>query len=335
MCDRVVPDLGELRGELRAAGLFELREGRSLVELVALVAAMVAGLWAIASYGTYAALALVPVLALICTSFAMYGHECSHRSLSASPRRNAVIAHLTFTVFSGLSTSYWRNKHDRLHHGHPNVEGVDPDIKPFPFASSQGGHDACGPKERFFQRYFQRWLFWPMSTLMCVGMRRSSIVHMWRAPRNRAWAIEVACLAIHHVGWIGVPLAIWGLRGFAVYATIWAGVGILLALIFAPAHMGLPVIAEARHDWVHQLQTTRNLQVPRPLSFFFVGLDYQIEHHLFPKIPHANLPRAAAITQAWCARHGIEYTTTPYVQALAGSIAFMGSAWRTPSAVVA
>ena len=156
-----------------------------MVELAALIAVFVAGLVAVDHYGVWVAVALMPVLSMLATSIAMFGHECSHRSLSASPRRNAFFGYLLFTVFSGLSTSYWRRRATIGAHGHPNVESVDPDIKPFPFSSSADGHHACGPKERFFQRYFQRWLFWPMSTLMCIGMRRSSIVHMWRSPRSR------------------------------------------------------------------------------------------------------------------------------------------------------
>src|SRR5438874_13689864 len=123
---------------------------------------------------------------------AMLGHEGSHKSFSASPLRNTILTHLTFPLFSGLSLSYWHDKHDRRHHGHPNVEGHDPDIKPFPFSSSAGGHAACGAKERWFQRNLQRWVFWPMSTLMCVGMRRSSVLHVWRQRRlDRRWAAEV------------------------------------------------------------------------------------------------------------------------------------------------
>ena len=84
------------------------------------------------------------VAAVFATSIAMLGHEGSHRSFSASPTRNALLVHLAFPLFSGLGALYWRDKHDRLHHGHPNVEGVDPDIKPFPFASSRGDHETCG-----------------------------------------------------------------------------------------------------------------------------------------------------------------------------------------------
>ena len=144
--------------------------------------------------------------AVLCTSTAMLGHEGSHRSFSASPFRNALIAYFAFPLFSGLGALYWREKHDRLHHGHPNVEGEDPDIKPFPFASSRGDHERCGPGERWFQRKFQHWAFWPMSTLMALGMRRSSILYLLRYPRRngvtRAWFIEVACMtrALHRRG---------------------------------------------------------------------------------------------------------------------------------------
>jgi fatty acid desaturase len=327
------PDLAGLRSELRDAGMFERRELRSWLELAVLATALAACLVAVSTYG-WLAVPLLPAGSVIATTIAMYGHEGSHRSFSESPRRNELLTYLAFALFSGMSTSYWRNKHDRAHHATPNVEGQDPDIKPFPFASSSGGHAVCGPKERFFQRHFQRWLFWPMSTLMVVGIRRSSLVHLARAPRTREWALEVACLVAHYTLWVIVPTIVWGLAGFAVYAAIWAGVGVLLALIFAPAHMGLPVAANPKQGWTHQLATTRNLEMPRAMSFFFVGLDYQIEHHLFPKIPHANLRRAAEISRAWCERHGVTYISTPYVEALAGSIGFMGTAWRYPAIVI-
>lgn len=323
--------LKSLRVELIAAGVFQHREVRSWLKLGAMAAALVGCLVGIAIVGWIAALALVPIAAVLCTSIAMFGHEGSHRSFSASPTRNAILCYLIFPLFGGLGALYWRNKHDRLHHGHPNVEGVDPDIQPFPFSSSRGDHERCGRKTRWFQRHFQRWLFWPMSTLMAAGMRRSSILYAVRYPKKReaAWWAEVTCMTLHYTGWLVIPALVWGpLAAFAVYASIWALVGVCLALVFAPAHMGLPIVADQNHDWRHQLETTRNLQLPRVVSFFFIGLDYQVEHHLFPKIPHANLPRAASITAAWCKRHHIPYQTLPYLDALDSAVTFMRDAWQ-------
>ncbi len=315
---------------MRIAGVFTYREGRSWLELVGMLTAVAGCLVGIAMLGWVAALGLIPVTAVLATSVAMMGHEGSHRSFSASPTRNAILTFIAFPLFGGLSALYWHNKHDRLHHGHPNVESKDPDIEPFPFASSRGVHSKAGPKTRWFQRNFQKWLFWPMSTLMAVGMRRSSLLYLLRYPNKREakWMIEVACLTVHYTGWLLVPSLIWGpLVGFGVYAGIWGLVGVCLALVFAPAHMGLPIVTEQNHDWIHQLETTRNLELPRVISFFFIGLDYQVEHHLFPKIPHANLPRAARITAEWCKKHGIVYQSEPYLHALADAARFMSMGW--------
>src|SRR3954465_6569396 len=94
--------LASLRAELRSAGVFEHREFRSLLKLGAMFAAVGAMLTAIALIGWVAALVLIPVAAVLCTSIAMYGHEGSHRSFSSSPAANAVVLHLMFPLFSGL-----------------------------------------------------------------------------------------------------------------------------------------------------------------------------------------------------------------------------------------
>ena len=205
------PELATLRAELRTAGLFEHRELRSWLKLAVMGTSLAVGLIAIAHWGVLVAIPIIPACGVLATSIAMFGHEGSHRSFSSSPARNSLLVHLVFPLFSGLSGLYWRDKHDRLHHGHPNVEGVDPDIKPFPFVSSQGDHEKSTSGLRWFQRNFQRYLFWPMSTLMAIGMRRSSILYVARYPkkRERSWWTETACLTVHYTMWLVVPSLIW------------------------------------------------------------------------------------------------------------------------------
>lgn len=330
---QAVPELGSLRQELRAAGVFEHQEVRSWLKLGVLLSGVAASIYVIYLYGWVAAFCLVPVCAVLSTSAAMLGHEGSHRSTSKSPGRNAAMAYFTFPIFSGLSLMYWREKHDRLHHGHPNVEGVDPDIRPWPFVSSKGDHERATPGLRWFQRNFQKWAFWPMSTLMALGMRRSSLLHLIAWPKrngfNREWWQEVAALAVHYTAWLVIPSLLVGpLYAFLFYSAVWAGVGVFLALIFLPAHAGLPVVKEQNKDWIHQLETTRNLEMSRFLSFFFIGLNFQVEHHLFPKIPHQKLRLAARITRAWCEKHGIPYYSEPYLHALRDAAAYMATGYE-------
>ncbi len=260
----------------------------------------------------------------------MLGHEGSHRSFSKSPGRNAFVTHLAFPMFSGLSALYWREKHDRLHHGHPNVEGVDPDVRPWPFVSSKGDHERSTPGLRWFQRNFQAWAFWPMSTLLAIGMRRSSVIYLFDYPKKhgfkKEWWMDVAALATHYVGWLLVPALIFGpLVAFCVYFALWGGVGVCLALVFSPAHIGLPIMAEQNNDWLHQLETTRNLEMPKIVSFFFIGLDYQAEHHLFPKLAPQRLREIAPAVRKACEEHGVAYRTASWPVTLRGAFAHLRS----------
>ncbi|MDX2092277.1 MAG: acyl-CoA desaturase [Kofleriaceae bacterium] len=313
--------------------MFQHHELRSWAKLAFLLGGTGACIAGIAMYGWMAALFLVPIASVLSTAAAMMGHEGSHRSFSSSNTRNAFLTYLAFPMFSGLSAMYWREKHDRLHHGHPNVEGMDPDIRPWPFVSSKGDHERGSPGLRWFQRNFQAWAFWPMSTLLALGMRRSSLLHLIAWPKrhghDRAWWLEVGSLTVHYTAWLVVPSIFFGpLAAFLVYAAIWAGVGVLLTLVFAPAHIGLPIMAAQNNDWLHQMETTRNLELPRFISFFFIGLDYQVEHHIFPKIPHQNLPLAAKITREWCEKNGVVHLSVPYLYALKDAAKFMARSFE-------
>ena len=326
----------ELRAELTAAGVFRHHEAASWLKLGGLLAVLGACLAGVALGPTWLAFVLIPVGAVCATSAAMLGHEGSHRSFSDRPSRNALLNHITFPLLGGLGALYWRHKHDGAHHGHPNVDGGDPDIDLWPMTSCAQGHERSGPGRRWFQRNLQGYMFWPLTLFLPVMMRRASIVHLVSLARagkiNRAWWTDTLCLAAHYTLWLVVPSLVWGFWPvFAVYMALWTIVGGMLALIFAPAHMGLPVIIDQNTDWLHQLETTRNLRLPRPLPFFFIGLDYQVEHHLFPKIPHQELPRAAAIVDAWCKRHGFPHLEIGYRDAVVEVTRFMRDAWKMPA----
>jgi fatty acid desaturase len=329
-------EMRALARELTAAGVFRHHEAASWAKLGLLLAGLAACLTVIATEGGWIAAGLVPVAAVLTTTAAMLGHEGSHRSFSASRGRNRLIQHLTFPLLSGLGALYWHHKHDGLHHGHPNVRGGDPDIDLWPMVSCREDHERSSPGLRWWQRNFQGAAFWPLTTLMPVVMRIPSLTHLGTVARTRgidaAWAADAICLGLHYTLWLVVPSLVWGVvPAVGLYMALWSIVGVLLALIFAPAHIGLPVVAGQHRDWLHQLETTRNLRVPRWLSWFFIGLDYQIEHHLYPRIAHQEMARAAVIVEAWSRRVGAPYRTIGYGAALVDVTRFMHGAWQRPA----
>jgi len=330
-------DMRALRAELVSAGVFRHHEAASWGKLFLLLAGLALCLVGIATWGWWAALGLVPVAAVLTTTAAMLGHEGSHRSFSASPLRNQILNYVTFPLLAGLGALYWRHKHDGLHHGHPNVVGDDPDVDLWPMVTTREAHEASPALLRWWQRRFQGLAFWPLTTMMPTVMRIPSVTFLARYPRRHGvtagWIADVACLVAHYALWLVVPSLVWGvLPALALYASLWGLVGVLLALIFAPAHIGLPVLRDQHRDWLHQLETTRNLQTPPWLSWFFIGLDYQIEHHLFPRIPHQEMARASAIVSAWAARVGAPYRRIAYGAALVDVTRFIDGAWNVGAA---
>lgn len=183
------------------------------------------------------------------------------------------------------------------------------------------------------QRHAQGWLWWPLTALFTWSIKVDSvgmlIRHVRRHGIDRAWLLDAGSQLVHYLGWLVIPSLVWGfLPVFAFYLALFAVVSVMLALVFTTGHMGLPILSEHSNGWDVQFQTTRNLELPRWLSFFFVGLDFQIEHHLFPKIPHAHLPRAAVIVRRWAEGLGVPYHSTTYGRAVAEVTRFVDNAWR-------
>ena len=91
-----------------------------------------------------------------------------------------------------------------------------------------------------------------------------------------------------------------------------AVVGVYLGCTFAPNHKGMPVLPpEARPDFLRrQVLTSRNISGNRLTSFLMGGLNYQIEHHLFPSMPRPNLRRAQRIVRPFCTANSVTYTET-------------------------
>jgi fatty acid desaturase/RNA polymerase-interacting CarD/CdnL/TRCF family regulator len=315
-------ELQVLRGELVANGMFEHRTAETAMKLVLLLLALGAVLAGIVLLPWWCGLFLVPLAAVPAVTAAMIGHEAAHGSFAASPRNNELVLHLVFPLFGGLGAQYWKHKHNHLHHGHPNILGRDPDVNVWPMALSSEEHARSGPLRRWVQRNLQGYLFWPLTLLLAFTMRIDTWSYVWSRARSRgfdrALGIDLACLVGHYSLWLAAPMLWFGVWPvLLVYAGLWATSGLLLALVFAPAHIGLPVMAIGRGGgWQQQLDTTRNLAMPGWLSWFFVGLDHQVEHHLFPRIPHQNLGRASRIVAPWCAQVGAPYHSIGYAASI-------------------
>ena len=331
-------DARELRKRLQRAGVFERREGAAWMAFIGLLAVF-ALLTAVQISGPlWLAVLIVPLQGLVLTPAAMHGHDGVHRAHSKRAWSNDLIGFLAFPLLGGLGAVYWRMKHNGAHHVHPNLiteDKSDPDMNMWPLATSRFAHDRSGPVRRLFQRTIQGYAFWPITMFMAPMMRVLSFVYLARYVRkkgvDRTVKLDLLCLAAHYTLWLLVPslfFGFWPVLG--VYLGAWAVVSVMLAVIFAPGHIGLPVVYDHGDFWSLQLQTTRNLKLPRGFGWYFVGLNYQIEHHLFQNIAAQQLPRAAPIVRQWCEEHGLPYYEATLGEGLAAVTRFLHDSWDTP-----
>lgn len=326
-------EIRALRQELSAAGVFERRARQTTLKLFFFLATAGALIAVTAAGPFWLGLVLLPVTAFFLAAAAMIGHEGGHRSFSSRPGANELLYHFLFPLMGGLGALQWKDKHNVRHHGHPNVVDVDDDMELWPLAHNHEAYLRSGRARRFMQRNFQAWLWWPITMLFSWSIKVDSIGFLIRSVKRhgvtRLWLLDLVAQLGHYTLWLVVPSLLWGFWPvFGFYLGVFALVSLMLALVFAPGHMGLPIRHDHPDGLLLQLETTRNLILPRWLSFFFVGLDHQIEHHLFPKIPHANLPRAAPIVRRWVEAKGLPYQRLPYLTALRVVTRYVKHAWR-------
>ena len=265
-------------------------------------------------------LAVAPFLAVMFTQFGFLGHDAGHRQVFGSRRANYVLGVLYGNLGVGLSYGWWVDKHNR-HHAHPNTEGADPDINPsaLVFSASQA-REARGLARLMFR--YQAYLFFPLLLLEAVSLHVASIRALTsRASRHRP--TETALLAAHAAGYLGVVFVVLPPVKAVVFILVQQGLfGLYLGSSFAPNHKGMLVLKAAdRTDFLRrQVLTSRNVRGGWLTDFALGGLNYQIEHHLFPSMPRPNLRRSQPLVRAFCAQLGVPYCEASlggsYAQAL-------------------
>lgn len=311
----------ELKSELDAAGLLGYHPAQVYAKFALLT--VVTGVFFAGAFLAPWWLRVPLFVVGVCfnVGLVMIGHDSGHGAVSRNAVVNDLPGYLTFPLLGGLSLPYWRYKHNTLHHSYPNVEGKDPDVTVFPMAMS--ANQRVGGGWRKFVHDHQAAFFWPLTAFTTLAMRFDSFTWhlgvgkkiMSRGER----AIDLACLVGHCFLWLVVPPVFFhaSLLGTLVVYVGWAALaGMLLGAIFIPAHMTKPVYAGYTDNFTLQLETTQDLKTNWLFSYLLIGLDYQVEHHLFQKMSHLNVKKAAPIVEAFCQRKGLPYHTQGWGAAL-------------------
>jgi fatty acid desaturase len=327
-------DFAELMRQVRAAGLLQRRPGYYLTKITVTGGLFVAA-WAVFVMvgDSWWQLAVAALLAVLFTQLAFLGHDAGHRQIFRSKRANDLVGLLHANLAVGLSYGWWVDKHNR-HHAHPNTEDKDPDIDigALAFTAAQA-RAKRGRVTRFIARH-QRYLFFPLLLLEAVQLHKSSLQALAaRGLPYRAW--EVVLLGLHTAGYLTAALLVLSPLKAAVFIVVQQALfGLYLGCSFAPNHKGMPILAaNDQNDFLRrQVLTARNVRGSRLTDFALGGLNYQIEHHLFPSMPRPHLRHAQPLVQAFCLQHGTAYCETTLRRSHAQAIRHLHDVGRPPPA---
>jgi linoleoyl-CoA desaturase len=255
-------------------------------------------------------------------------HDANHEAYSNSRFINLLMGSTLDLV--GGSSYMWRIKHNVIHHTYTNIVGVDTDIDLGSLA-----HLPPGPKPKSIHRFqfLYLWFFYGLLAIKWqwfddfrdlfrrrMGVCQVALPNWWESLRLFSGKAVFFCLmfvipATQHS--LGTVLLFYFFTSFVL--------GLMLSVVFQLAHC----VEEAnfRHadnkmtDWaIHQVETTANFARRSRLLTWYVGsLNYQIEHHLFPKICHLHYPALSPLVEQICAKFGVQYSSQETLSGAIGS----------------
>lgn len=259
-------------------------------------------------------------LAMVFGQIALVAHDLAHRQVFRRRRPSGIAGRIAGNLGIGMSYGWWMDKHTR-HHANPNHEELDPDVAPHVLVwSAAQARSSRGPR-RFVGRH-QAYLFFPLLTLQGINMHVSSVRALLRPSMNARWT-EAALLVVHAAAYASAVLSVLPPAKALVFVAVHKALfGVYLGCAFAPNHKGMPAPSEEdRRDFLRrQVLTSRDVCGGRLVDTALGGLNYQIEHHLFPSMPTPNLRRARPIVRRHCARLGIAYHETGLVRSYAQAL---------------
>ncbi|HWD04418.1 MAG TPA: acyl-CoA desaturase [Amycolatopsis sp.] len=247
------------------------------------------------------------LLAIAYTQLSFLGHDAGHKQILPGRRANNMLG-TALAGLVGLSYGWWVPKHAR-HHANPNLEESDPDIDLSALALSVRQGSRRAGFLRWMAKY-QAYLFFPLLLLEGIDLHWSGIKAVWRGDLKHR-RLEAVLLTAHGCAYLGAVFLLLppgvAVVFIAVHHAAW---GLYMGCSFAPNHKVMPHLEPGhRLDFLRrQVLTSHNVRGGRWMTYTLGGLNYQIEHHLFPGIPMATLHRAQPLVREFCLARGISYS---------------------------
>jgi delta8-fatty-acid desaturase len=322
-------DFRRLLAQLSSAGLFERVGPMPKVQLAAMSVLFSVALYCtLACASTGAHLFAGGLIGFIWIQSGWIGHDSGHHELTTHPALNRLIQIITGNCLTGLGIAWWKYNHN-THHIACNSLDHDPDLQHLPlFAVSTKLFNniwsicyertlAFDAISKFFVSY-QHWTYYPVMGFARINLMVQSIVFLITHKKVQQRWLEVAGVTAF---WIWYPLLIstlpswWERVAFVLIGFFVTGlqhVQFTLNHFSAEVYLGPP----KGNDWFErQTAGTLDIKCPPWMDWFHGGLQFQVEHHLFPRLPRQHYRMVAPFVRDLCKKHGLHYGAATFWEA--------------------
>jgi fatty acid desaturase len=323
---RAGSDYSELSRRVKAAGLLRRRPGYYTMKVSTTFGLYVAGWVAFVLLGaTWWQLVTAAFLGVMFTQLGFLGHDVGHKQVFRSRRATYAFGLLSGNLGIGLSFGWWLDKHNR-HHAHPNDLERDPDVGPGALVFDRGQASTRRGLGRWLTS-LQAYLFFPMLLLEGFNLHVASARALRSGPVRARW-VEAALLLAHVSAYVTVLALVLPVGHALAFVAVQQGVfGLYMGVSFAPNHKGMPMERpEDNWDYLRrQVITSRNIKGGPVVDLVLGGLNYQIEHHLFPSLPRPSLRRLQPLVREFCAERGVPYVECTVLESYARAVGHLNA----------
>ena len=277
-------------------------------------------------------------------------HDACHGSYSSKKWLNDLMG-LSLNALGG-NAFIWKFKHNIIHHTYTNVDGVDDDIAKSPLMR-QCASQKWVPAHRFQHIYVV--LVYAISSFAWVAMmdfnkyfQQKICTTPLQKMNTKEHIIFWASKVLYGIFYVAIPVAFVGWKAWGIgFACMEVTLGLTLALVFQLAHVVEDIEFEAaagmehkliENEWaIHQIKTTANFAPKNKFINWYVGgLNFQVEHHLFPRVSHVHYPAISGIVQKTCEDFNLPYNSIPtFTGSLASHFRMMKQLGQKPDNMVA
>ena len=313
---RVQTNFAQVLELVRNAGLLEKRPSFYIIRLV-VISLIASALWvgtgfiawatAQNTWWIVAGFGLAALLGIMSAQYGFIAHEASHRQIFRNNKLNDWTGLILANLFAGLSYGFWLRKHNK-HHQSPNQIGEDPDIAIRVLSFTTESKESKKGLERWFSDR-QGYLFPFLLLFTGFDLLLDSLAGLRRTDRLlRVRLLEFSLMVIRQsFPYVVMAIMFGPLWAIALWFVMMMTFGFFMGAAFAPNHKGMPLVEkDSKLDFfTRQVLTSRNIKGSWLKDNLMGGLNYQVEHHLFPAMARPFLRRAHAIVAEYCRKNDV------------------------------